>query len=109
MIKSKDEKFTKVFGAYFRKLREESGYTTRDILGNHVLNLLGCHIMTLRKERSLTLVQLAIRSKVDPCDISEIERGETNSVFATLFKLSIGLDVTMAELIRFYTLRVHLK
>lgn len=45
---------------------------------------LGPKLQAIRKEKSLTLEQLAERSSVSKSMLSQIERGQANPTFATL-------------------------
>jgi len=56
------------------------------------------HIRSLRKERGLTLRQLADDSGVSSSMISLIERGETSPTAAVLNKLADAMGLTLAEL-----------
>jgi transcriptional regulator with XRE-family HTH domain len=59
---------------------------------------LGPHVQQLRKRKRLTLDQLAAMSGVSRSMLSQIERGETNPTFATLWNLTRALGVDVAEL-----------
>ncbi len=61
---------------------------------------LGPHVQQLRKKKRLTLDQLAAMSGVSRSMLSQIERGETNPTFATLWNLTRALGVDLAELVR---------
>ncbi|MCZ4281124.1 XRE family transcriptional regulator [Kiloniella laminariae] len=56
---------------------------------------IGDRIRDLRKEKSLTLDQLAALSGVSKSMLSQIERGQANPTFATLWNLtqSFGMDI----------------
>jgi transcriptional regulator with XRE-family HTH domain len=60
---------------------------------------LGPHVQQLRKKKRLTLDQLAAMSGVSRSMLSQIERGETNPTFATLWNLTRALGVELAELV----------
>jgi transcriptional regulator with XRE-family HTH domain len=61
---------------------------------------LGPHVQQIRKKKRLTLDQLAAMSGVSRSMLSQIERGETNPTFATLWNLTRALGVDVAELVR---------
>ena len=61
--------------------------------------LLGPRLQHLRKRRKLTLEQLATRSGVSRSMLSQIERGQTNPTFATLWNLTRALGVELSELV----------
>lgn len=56
-------------------------------------------IKRARKAKGFTLVQLSERSGVSRAALSKIERGEISPTYATLRKVAIGLDLTIANLL----------
>jgi XRE family transcriptional regulator, regulator of sulfur utilization len=68
---------------------------------------LGPQIQSLRKARRLTLEQLATISGVSRSMLSQIERGQTNPTFATLWNLTRGLNVDISSLIGGEPARPH--
>jgi transcriptional regulator with XRE-family HTH domain len=66
---------------------------------------LGPHVQQLRKKKRLTLDQLAAMSGVSRSMLSQIERGETNPTFATLWNLTRALGVDVADLVRGHSAR----
>jgi transcriptional regulator with XRE-family HTH domain len=60
---------------------------------------LGPRLQHLRKRRRLTLEQLAMRSGVSRSMLSQIERGQTNPTFATLWNLTRALGVELSEIV----------
>ena len=63
-----------------------------------VNQLLGAKIRLLRKERSLTLKQLANKTALSVSLISQIELGKSAASVSTLRKLATALGVTMSYL-----------
>lgn len=61
--------------------------------------LLGPRLHQARKRRKLTLEQLATRSGVSRSMLSQIERGQTNPTFATLWNLTRALGVELSDLV----------
>lgn len=59
---------------------------------------LGPKLQAIRKEKSLTLEQLAERSSVSKSMLSQIERGQANPTFATLWNMTQALGVDIAAL-----------
>ncbi|WP_164667338.1 helix-turn-helix domain-containing protein [Virgibacillus doumboii] len=59
----------------------------------------GSIIKKLRKQKNLSLNELAIKSEVSMATISQIERGNTDPTITTVYKLCKGLDTTIATLI----------
>ncbi len=64
-----------------------------------LVSQLGRHLQRLRKERRLTLEQLSVKSGVSRSMLSQIERGQTNPTFGTLWNLSNALGLDMSELV----------
>ena len=60
---------------------------------------LGPRIQALRKQRRLTLEQMAAMSGVSRSMLSQIERGQANPTFATLWNLTRALKLDIADLI----------
>jgi DNA-binding NtrC family response regulator len=63
-----------------------------------LLKTIGRNIRELRKQRGLTLKQIARRSKLSVSLISQIERAESAASVSSLFKLAAALDVKLTEL-----------
>ena len=59
--------------------------------------LLGPRLHQLRKRKKLTLDELAVMSGVSRSMLSQIERGQTNPTFATLWNLTRALGVRSEE------------
>ncbi len=66
---------------------------------NTLVSSLGKHLQRLRKDRRLTLEQLALKSGVSRSMLSQIERGQANPTFGTLWNLSNALGLDMSELV----------
>ncbi|MGO1120119.1 helix-turn-helix domain-containing protein [Rhodovibrionaceae bacterium A322] len=60
---------------------------------------LGRRLRAVRKKGQLTLEQLAESSNVSRSMLSQIERGEANPTFATLWNLTRALGIDLAELV----------
>ena len=60
---------------------------------------IGPRIQTTRKKQHLSLEELAARSGVSKSLLSQIERGEANPTFATLWNLTRALELEFSELI----------
>jgi len=60
---------------------------------------IGPRIQATRKKQHLSLEQLAARSGVSKSLLSQIERGEANPTFATLWNLTRALDLEFSDLI----------
>src|SRR5918998_5028287 len=58
---------------------------------------LGAWVRGLRRERGLTLEELAERSGVSRAMISKVERGEKNPTLVVAAKLAEGLGITLSE------------
>lgn len=65
------------------------------------LELLGNQIKTLRKEKGLSLRQLAQLCDIDYSDISKIEKGQRNIQISTILELTKGLDIHPKDLFDF--------
>ena len=60
---------------------------------------LGPHIQQIRKTRRLTLEQLASASGVSRSMLSQIERGQANPTFATLWNLTRARNIDISALV----------
>jgi XRE family transcriptional regulator, regulator of sulfur utilization len=60
---------------------------------------LGQALQSLRKSKSLTLDKLAQKSGVSKSMLSQIERGQTNPTFATLWSLTHALGVEISDVL----------
>ena len=74
MIKVRNEKLIKAFGARVRKLR---------------------------KERKISMEELAYRANVDYSQIGNIERGEINTTISSAYALAKALDMSFEDLFKF--------
>ncbi len=66
---------------------------------SEIVSLLGKHLQQIRKEKKLTLEQLSQKSGVSRSMLSQIERGQANPTFGTLWNLSRALGLDMSELV----------
>lgn len=62
---------------------------------------LGIQIKKLRNEKNLTQEQLEHKCKLTRYDVTIFENGKRNITIKTLFKLAIGLEVSLKELFDF--------
>jgi len=68
--------------------------TPEELLHRHI----GETIRVLRKDRDLTLKQLARRTSLSVSLLSQIERAESSASVGSLYKIASALDVTIAKL-----------
>lgn len=61
---------------------------------------LGARIRFYRKQKKLSQEKLAELCSLHPSYIGQIERGEKNITVDILHRLSIGLEISMAELLQ---------
>jgi transcriptional regulator with XRE-family HTH domain len=61
---------------------------------------LGAWVRGLRRERGLTLEELAERSGVSRAMISKVERGEKNPTLVVATKLAEGLEINLSRLLK---------
>ena len=64
-----------------------------------LLYALGKHIRKLRMGKNITQTELAMECDMDKASLSKIESGQVNISFHTLYRLSIGLKVSIKDLI----------
>lgn len=60
--------------------------------------VIGETIRALRKDRSLTLKQMAVRTGLSVSLLSQIERAESSASISSLFKVATALDVPIKQL-----------
>lgn len=60
--------------------------------------VIGETIRTLRKERSLTLKQMAKRTGLSVSLLSQIERAESSASISSLYKIAVALDARIQDL-----------
>jgi transcriptional regulator with XRE-family HTH domain len=70
--------------------------------GNELELAIGTQIRALRRERGLTVVQLARESGLSPGMISKVERGVTPPSLATLRSVATAMNVPVTALFRRY-------
>ncbi|MBL4636744.1 MAG: helix-turn-helix transcriptional regulator, partial [Kofleriaceae bacterium] len=59
--------------------------------------IIGLKLRTLRKQRNLTLKQMARRTELSVSLISQLERAEATVSIASLYKLACALDVRITD------------
>ncbi len=62
---------------------------------------LGKHLRKIRKDKGLSMEQLAYKAEMEYRQIGRIERGEVNATVVTLFRIAEGLDVDIKELFNY--------
>jgi transcriptional regulator with XRE-family HTH domain len=67
-----------------------------------ILSRFAAHLTKLRKERGLSIRQLAAASGLEYSQVQRIEKGKVNIAFTTLIALAQGLDMDLAELLEAY-------
>ncbi len=60
----------------------------------------GSRIRSLRKQRRMTQLQMAIRFGIDRSFISGVERGERNLSIETMEILALGFKIDLSDLLR---------
>lgn len=60
--------------------------------------VIGSTIRTLRKERGLTLKQMARRTSLSVSLLSQIERAESSASISSLYKIAVSLDTRITKL-----------
>ncbi len=64
-----------------------------------VNELFGNAIRTLRKRSGLSQDTLAHRAEIDRTYMSSIERGKKNPTIKVIYKLSVGLGITVSDIV----------
>ncbi|TDW29835.1 helix-turn-helix domain-containing protein [Cryobacterium psychrophilum] len=64
---------------------------------NGLLATVGTLVHSLRKEKGMTLAQLAETAGLSPAIVSQIERGKANPAFITLAQLAHGLEIPVGR------------
>ncbi len=70
---------------------------------NSLINNVGLDLRQLRKEKKLTIDQLAEQSQVSGITISNIENGKSNPTLNSLWKLSEALNVPLTKILGYST------
>jgi transcriptional regulator with XRE-family HTH domain len=74
--------------------------TTQNAPGADPIAAIGPRVRALREAMSLSLRDLADRSKVSAQMLSQVERGETSPTLAVAAKIASGLELTLSQLLR---------
>ncbi len=64
------------------------------------LKKFGLHVRNLRKNKGLTMEELAYASEIEYSQISRIERGVTNVTLTTIIAIASGLETTIENLFK---------
>ena len=70
-----------------------------EIERQELLIQLGNRIKTIRQSKGITQVQLSFDCDMEKASLSRIEAGKVNVSYMILHRISIGLVVTMLELV----------
>jgi transcriptional regulator with XRE-family HTH domain len=65
------------------------------------LQNLGNRIASIRKEKSITQVELSYRCDIEKSNMRRIEAGDTNPTALMLRKIAFGLGISLSELVDF--------
>jgi DNA-binding NtrC family response regulator len=84
------------FRATIERIAKKKGLVLRK--EDELHHTIGRNIRELRKERGLTLKQMARRTQLSVSLLSQIERAESSASVSSLFKVSSALDVRIIEL-----------
>jgi DNA-binding NtrC family response regulator len=84
------------FRAVIERIAKKKGLVLRR--EDELHQTIGRTIRELRKERGLTLKQMARRTKLSVSLLSQIERAESSASVSSLFKVSSALDVRITQL-----------
>lgn len=76
-----------------------AGKRRRAESAQELLTLLGAHLRAARKERGLTLAQVACAAGLTKGFLSQLERGESSASIASLLALCSVLDISIAKLL----------
>jgi transcriptional regulator with XRE-family HTH domain len=66
---------------------------------DEVLKKFGRYLTALRKEKKMTIEELAAATGLTSHKLRRIEAGEVNILFTTVVSLSMGLDVSPGQLL----------
>lgn len=77
---------------------QENKQRSEKLQASNQLPAIGPRLQHARKSKPMTLEQLAERSGVSKSMLSQIERGEANPTFATLWALTRALNLDLTEL-----------
>lgn len=69
-----------------------------------ILSRFAAHLTKLRKEKGISIRQLAAASGLEYSQIQRIEKGKVNFAFTTLVALAMGLDIDLHILLEEYKL-----
>jgi DNA-binding XRE family transcriptional regulator len=86
-------------GKFFREFDGNPEYERERAIAR-AQNTVGYNVNRFRRMIGLTQLELAMRAGMRQPRIAEIERGEYNPRLDTLAKLSLGLGVSLGELVR---------
>lgn len=67
-----------------------------------ILSNFAKHLTKIRKEKSLSIRQLAASSGLEYSQLQRIEKGKVNFAFSTLCAIAEGLDLKLSELLKNY-------
>jgi transcriptional regulator with XRE-family HTH domain len=70
------------------------------------ISMLAKKIREIRKDRNLTIEELAFRMDADYSQISRMERGKVNFTVSILFDVAIALEVPPSQLLENIKLRL---
>lgn len=70
-----------------------------NIRNEELIVAIGKRVRALRHQRNLTIEQLSALANIEYRQVSDVERGKSNSTVSTLFAIAQALEVSLAELL----------
>lgn len=88
----------------YKVMRKQSkGGNTIVMQKQQIMEATADRIRRLRKQRDMSQEELALRAGINTVYFGQIERGQKCPTVDTLYKIAMGLDVPLTELLRFDT------
>ena len=63
--------------------------------------IFGVRLKEIRNDLKITQEELAFKCDMQPSHIGQLERGIKNPTLDTLYKISVGIEVSISELVNF--------
>ena len=83
--------------------KQAKGGNTTSMQKQQIMQATADRIRHLRKQKDISQEELALRAGINTVYFGQIERGQKCPTVDTLYKIAVGLEIPLPDLLRFNT------
>ena len=83
--------------------KQAKGGNTTSMQKQQIMQATADRIRHLRKQKNISQEELALRAGINTVYFGQIERGQKCPTVDTLYKIAVGLEIPLPDLLRFNT------